>query len=103
MKALDKVLAAIFTISILLITARWALFAWITSRFNIDLRHAAAIGIEASALGIIGGADGPTAIFVSSASNIFSAVGTASFYAPYTAALSAILLIMRKILSGRRP
>ena len=91
MKILDKLLKVVAVVSWVLTAAQLIIVAIIKLRFSI--------AAKASSIGIIGGADGPTAIFLSSNSavpdNLFQ-------ICQYVAFASTAFLLVRRILRNAK-
>lgn len=92
MKALDNALKAAAITTWVLTFAQLIVLAFIKIKYSIDVA-------DASSVGIIGGADGPTAIFISSNTTGFRYIFL--ILCPFIAVGSTVVLFVRRYRRNR--
>jgi len=93
MKFVDKIFLAAGIISGFFVIAQWSFFIYAQHRYSTIIN-------DASTIGVIGSSDGPTAIFVSNASGVYS---TLVIILQHSVLLFSIgFLIVRRVQRNRR-
>ena len=93
MKVADKIFLAVGIINGFFVTAQWSFFIYAQHRYSTLIN-------DASAIGVIGSSDGPTAIFIS---NVTGVCSTLVIILQHSVLLfSMVFLIVRRVQRNHR-